>query len=1112
MYLLTDEALKLLLNRFRNRLATRTNLENKVDKVEGKGLSDNDFTENHESSLNKRLDSISIEHLTGKSNITITSSKKNINLELDTGCDVFFYPVLAEGLVLEDDSTITIPYTFICKEGCDIGQVTVTLDYLTQSELPSVAQTFNISEGSGNIILTNIKKEAMGEVDLSFTLSGDTEDFKKNIGEYKEMLLIPFLSFSSSSPNTLPSNWSSVQKVKRELSVDGTYNITIYDNLNDSSIRVLFENNSDIRKVYYIHDSITNMSRMFNNCVNLVGPSMCGNNVTNMCTTYHNCYDLTGNPVCGDKVTDMSRAYKNCNKLIGNAVCGPNVTNMQGTYINCTSLTGAPICGPNVINMDSTYDFCNGLTGPPACGDKVKEMTYTYKNCYNLAGSPVCGNNVINMTYAYFQCWKITGSPVCGPNVNNFAFAYAACHNLTGNPVCENKVTNMSGTYWNCFNITGSPICGPNVTNMFNAYIKCYNITGSPVCGNLVTNMANAYQNCHNLTGSAVCGPNVINMYSAYQDCHSLEGTPVCGPNVYSMDSAYYNCQNLTGSPVCGDSVVRFSSTYYNCRNLTGSPVCGDKITSMYYSYMNCTNLTGNAVCGPNVTSMDNTYCQCRNLTGAYIGPKVTTANNCFAECYNLTNVDISNGVTKISNAMFKNCLNLMNITIPPSITSIEHNAFNGCSNLILYDFGNHANIPRLNSTTTFSGINNSCLILVPTILYSDWITASNWSTYASHIIPNSTEPSIMSITNDMVTIDINKTKTVDIMIVNFEDINSINVSAVSNKSACVSIGNITKVQKNSMCAIISVELITAELEEDTDITLTVSSAKATIDYTFVAKVEKIVVSYSVEPVDGASYGFELNADGYYESKNKGVNNSYAICKVNIVNPGGTHKVYIDCINYAESNYDYGILSDIGSTLTLNNAADSSGVKKNFKGSSMTTVQSVGYGTAEGTIYIKFRKDSSGQSGNDTLQFKVRFEPYTPGAEPTITVENVPEASYGFTLGSDGYYVNNNVNQNNTAALCRVTINNPDGVDIIFECLQSSEYNYDYGILSKVGSALSVNSYADNSSYVQKSFYGSSSGGIENYGPINGVIYVKYLKDSSASNGTDTFKFKVTYE
>ena len=147
--------------------------------------------------------------------------------------------------------------------------------------------------------------------------------------------------------------------------------------------------------------------------------------------------------------------------------------------------------------------------------------------------------------------------------------------------------------------------------------------------------------------------------------------------------------------------------------------------------------------------------------------------------------------------------------------------------------------------------------------------------------------------------------------------------------------------------------------------------------------------NYTVEKPSGATYGFSLNTSNYYESTNKGVNSSYAMAKLNFTTDG-SYKLYLDCINYAETNYDFGILSELDKTLQMSNTVDSTNVKRSFKGSSSTNVQTVDYGQiAQGShyIYIKFRKDSSASSNRDSLQFKVRTEQTMPVLEsPTISL------------------------------------------------------------------------------------------------------------------------------
>jgi hypothetical protein len=79
------------------------------------------------------------------------------------------------------------------------------------------------------------------------------------------------------------------------------------------------------------------------------------------------------------------------------------------------------------------------------------------------------------------------------------------------------------------------------------------------------------------------------------------------------------------------------------------------------------------------------------------------------------------------------------------------------------------------------------------------------------------------------------------------------------------------------------------------------------------------------------NYGFDL-INGWYRSTNRGQNNTAAVSKIT-VNCNGTDTLYLDCVNYGESTYDFGILSTLDATLSTTNAIDRSNVQKNFSGS-----------------------------------------------------------------------------------------------------------------------------------------------------------------------------------
>lgn len=133
--------------------------------------------------------------------------------------------------------------------------------------------------------------------------------------------------------------------------------------------------------------------------------------------------------------------------------------------------------------------------------------------------------------------------------------------------------------------------------------------------------------------------------------------------------------------------------------------------------------------------------------------------------------------------------------------------------------------------------------------------------------------------------------------------------------------------------------------------------------------------SFEVVAISGASYGFALNSNGYYESNNKGVNNSAAVCRVKI-HAAKACTVTFKCINYAESNYDFGLLGVIDKELNTGYSDTSTNVQKSFKGSSKSSVQTYAYtnvAAGDHFIDVKYRKDSSQSSNNDTLQFKVEI-------------------------------------------------------------------------------------------------------------------------------------------
>lgn len=131
--------------------------------------------------------------------------------------------------------------------------------------------------------------------------------------------------------------------------------------------------------------------------------------------------------------------------------------------------------------------------------------------------------------------------------------------------------------------------------------------------------------------------------------------------------------------------------------------------------------------------------------------------------------------------------------------------------------------------------------------------------------------------------------------------------------------------------------------------------------------------SFQVVAVDGAAYGFEKQADEYWKSTNKGVSKSCSVCKV-VFNMNTDGTAVFDCINYAEANYDYGVIGNVDTELSITGIDDtSSNIAKSFKNSNSSSVQtySMVISSGEHFVYVKYRKDNSKDENDDMFKFKV---------------------------------------------------------------------------------------------------------------------------------------------
>ena len=126
----------------------------------------------------------------------------------------------------------------------------------------------------------------------------------------------------------------------------------------------------------------------------------------------------------------------------------------------------------------------------------------------------------------------------------------------------------------------------------------------------------------------------------------------------------------------------------------------------------------------------------CNMLQEVYVGKNVTSISGyAFQKCPSLASITIPDGVTSIGNSAFAYCYSLASITIPDGVTSIGNSAFAYCYGMRYYDFSACTAIPTVPSAYVFNGIPSDCQMLIPSSLYNNWKSATNWATYASQMV-----------------------------------------------------------------------------------------------------------------------------------------------------------------------------------------------------------------------------------------------------------------------------------------------------------------------------------------------------------------------------------------
>lgn len=397
-------------------------------------------------------------------------------------------------------------------------------------------------------------------------------------------------------------------------------------------------------------------------------------------------------------------------------------------------------------------------------------------------------------------------------------------------------------------------------------------------------------------------------------------------------DYAFIECKSLTSVSIIGDTIIG-NNAFRSCPNLTSVSISGNVGVIGSYAFNNCTKLTS-------VTMSE-------GVTGI--------SERTFDSCDALESISLPNSVTTIPGYSISYCDNLKSITLGTNTQKIENYAFCGCGQV--NSITCHALVAPVLTDRSLYGVNSVGVLYCPLGSdYSTWIAQlPNWTI---EYLYTPTECVSLSITADDVAG--RKTNTV------------IHYTAITNgvDSYGNAASNIT----------VTGDAISHEFDQNLSETETV---ERTITFEYLGKTASTTITHGVYVPTG--YTIDLNSqwqkstvvnpdstlyDGVYESfSNKDSANTAAIMYIDIVGYDD-FKFYVR--SYAESSYDFVVVSNLDCTLS-NNTTSGSNVKmttsgKQNNGTAIDAYQLVeftGIDGGEHRISVMYRKDSGGNSYDD---------------------------------------------------------------------------------------------------------------------------------------------------
>lgn len=325
---------------------------------------------------------------------------------------------------------------------------------------------------------------------------------------------------------------------------------------------------------------------------------------------------------------------------------------------------------------------------------QITESFYAPKNKWfkNSISKIEIGTNIDIGEDAFYNCYSLSNITIPSNITSLGEYAFGHCHSLLSVTIPSGVETFKEGTF-----------------------IKCLSLLNITIPKSITYLNGDVFRGCTSL--QSITLPDLITEIGSYnfQECSSLSNIIVPVGVTAIRESAFQCCFSLS-SIIIPDTVTSIGEcAFQDCISLSSVIISDNSQIKSIGIYA---------------------FADCDSLLNIIIPNQMTTIQGyTFYRCSSLLDIIIPNGIQSIGQQAFFNCNSLLNVTFPNGLATIGAQAFDFCKEVTYYDFTQLSSIPTLTHSSVLGNLNADCEIRVPASLAEQWKTATNWATYADHIV-----------------------------------------------------------------------------------------------------------------------------------------------------------------------------------------------------------------------------------------------------------------------------------------------------------------------------------------------------------------------------------------